>query len=158
MEVRPPNSPEAQAVCTVLRRSITELCGEDHGNNPEVLDAWLTNKTPENVAIWIANPDNHHLVAVEDGAILGVGCIRTSGEIMLNYVSPDARFRGVSKAIIIALEDIARGHGHAACTLDSTETAHRFYQGLGYASNGRTGEKFGLPNYPMIKQLTGATS
>jgi GNAT superfamily N-acetyltransferase len=125
----------------------------DHRNDPKILDAWLANKVPETIESWIANHQGRLLVAVDADAALGVGCINATGEILLNYVSPDARFGGVSKAIIAALETIARGQGHAACTLDSTETAHRFYQGLGYVSNGKAGEKFGLPNYPMIKRL-----
>jgi GNAT superfamily N-acetyltransferase len=152
MEIKAARFEDAHAICTVLRRSITKLCVADHRNDPKILDAWLANKTPETVESWIANDANRMLVAEEDDALLGVGGIR-SGEINLNYVSPDAQFRGVSKAIMAGLENIARGQGHAMCTLDSTKTAHRFYQSLGYVSNGAAGAKFGLPNFPMIKRL-----
>ena len=53
---------------------------------------------------WIADPDSYVVVATEGAAIIGVGAITSSGEITLNYVSPDARFRGVSKAILKQLE------------------------------------------------------
>lgn len=43
-------------------------------------------------------------MAVEGGMILGVGAVTDKGEITLNYVSPDARFRGVSRALLGALE------------------------------------------------------
>jgi GNAT superfamily N-acetyltransferase len=125
----------------------------DHRNDPHVLDQWLANKVPETIQQWIANHSNSLFVAVAGKAILGVGCVNAAGEIMLNYVSPDAQFQGVSKAIMAALEGVAREQGHASCTLDSTETAHRFYLGLGYVSNGAAGAKFGLPNFPMIKRL-----
>jgi GNAT superfamily N-acetyltransferase len=68
------------------------------------------------------------LVAVEGCRILGVGCVTAAGEITLNYVSPDARFRGVSRAVLHALEARGLERGNVRCTLASTETARRFYQ------------------------------
>ena len=38
------------------------------------------------------------VAAGDDGAILGVAYLAKSGEVRLNYVSPDARFQGVSGA------------------------------------------------------------
>ena len=55
-----------------------------------------------------------------------------AGEITLNYVSPDARFRGVSKALIERLEAQARELGLDRCALNSTGTARQFYLSLGY--------------------------
>ena len=85
---------------------------------------------------WIAQ-SRHFLVADEDGTILGAASMTDAGKVLLNYVSPDARFRGVSKALMLALEEHAAAAGIAACSLDSTQTALRFYQSLGYQ---RTGE------------------
>jgi len=62
----------------------------------------------------------------EDNAILGVGLLSKAGEIKLNYVSPDARFRGVSSALIEAMEAEAQGLGVTRITLNGTATAHRF--------------------------------
>ena len=88
----------APAECEVIRRSISELCEADHRNDPEILRRWLANKTPEIVGSWIIKPGNSVLVAVDDDSILAVGSVTDAGEITLNYVSPDARFRGVSRA------------------------------------------------------------
>jgi GNAT superfamily N-acetyltransferase len=88
------------------------------------------------VASWIAQPGNNLLLAVERGTILGVGSVTDAGEITLNYVSPDARFRGVSGALMGALEDRAMKRGNARCTLTSTETARSFYQTNGYVEDG----------------------
>jgi GNAT superfamily N-acetyltransferase len=55
-----------------------------------------------------------------------------AGKITLNYVSPEARFRGISKALIDRLEAQARELGLDRCTLNSTETARQFYLSLGY--------------------------
>lgn len=132
-EIRPAQVREAAAICAVLRRSIVELCAADHQNNPEWLADWLANKTPENVAVWIADPDNCLLVAVAGDTVLAAGCIKRSGLIVLNYVSPDARFQGVSRAMLARLEEIARGNGCREVTLTSTLTAHDFYLAAGYA-------------------------
>ena len=70
---------------------------------PGNLDQWLENKTPEVFLSWFNQPDNSVLVAVNDGRVLAVGSVTDAGSINLNYVSPDARFRGVSRALLGAL-------------------------------------------------------
>jgi GNAT superfamily N-acetyltransferase len=164
MDIRDALPDDAVAACAVLRRSISELCIADHGNDPAILQRWLNNKTPETVAAWIARPDHSLLVAVEPGAtlasaikasaIVAVGAVTDAGEITLNYVSPDARFRGVSRALLGALEARAILRGNARCTLLSTETAHHFYHARGYRDDGAPAGKFGMTSgYPMSRLL-----
>ena len=129
--VRAATIDDAAATCDVIRRSIVELCRADYGSDEAFLARWLANKTVENVQRWISQ-SRHFLVAEEDGAILGAASMTEAGKVLLNYVSPDARFRGVSKALMQALEDRARTAGITECSLDSTQTALRFYQSLGY--------------------------
>lgn len=153
MRVRDAVPEDAPAACHVMRRSIAELCVADHRNNQLILERWLSNKTPEIFKSWI-RPDNALLVAVEDDRILAVGCVTDAGEITLNYVSPDARFCGVSGALLAALEDRARESGNLRCTLKSTETARRFYLERGYCEDGPADGKFGTTSgYPMSKRL-----
>jgi len=154
MEIRDAVVDDAPAACQVLRRSISELCIADHQNDPTILSRWLSNKTPDIVSSWIAAPDDSVLVAVEEGTILAVGAVTNEGHINLNYVSPDARFRGVSRALLRALEARAIARGNARCTLNSTITAHKFYLGNGYVTNGPPTQKYGTGGYPMSKQLT----
>ena len=119
-----------------------------------MLAPWLSNKTPEIVASWITQLNSSLLVAVEGDTILGVGAVADKGEITLNYVSPDARFRGVSRGLLRALEARARERGNTRCHLLSTETAHRFYLAAGYRDDGPPQRKFGTASsYPMSKQL-----
>jgi GNAT superfamily N-acetyltransferase len=154
IEVRDAVREDAPAACEVIRRSISELCEADHRNDPEILRRWLANKTPEIVESWIIKPDNSVLVAVDDDSIVAVGAVTDAGEITLNYVSPDARFRGVSRAMLTALEARALERGTDRCTLLSTETAHRFYRSAGYIDDGAPQEKFGTTSsYPMSKRL-----
>lgn len=153
MKILVPEAIHATAICDLVRRSIVELCREDHHDDPKLLARWLHGKTPEGVRSWIANPANHMIIAVEADQLIGVGCIRTDGEITLNYVSPDARFSGVSAAIVEALEHWARAAGHDCVVLDSTTTARVFYHDRGYGSRQEQTTKFGLATWPMIKKL-----
>lgn len=154
MIIREATPADAALACEVLRASITELCIADHNQNPEILGRWLSNKTPENVAKWADNLGRSLLVAVEDGAVLAVGGVKDEGEITLNYVSPKARFRGVSAALLKALEARAVARGAVEVTLLSTETAHRFYLSRGYRDMGPALGKFGTASsYPMAKAL-----
>ncbi|TAL00986.1 MAG: GNAT family N-acetyltransferase [Rhodospirillaceae bacterium] len=155
MEIRDATVEDASAACEVMRRSIAELCVADHGNDPEILTRWLRNKTPEGFMSWLAQPRNNVLVAVNGSNILAVGAVTDAGEINLNYVSPDARFRGVSRALLGALETRATELGNKRCVLTSTTTAHRFYKANGYADDGREDEDDGrTPGYLMSKPLT----
>ena len=118
---------DAPAMAQVLRRSITELCVADHGNDPQRLGPWLENKTAAQVATWLAAPDNCCVVALLETGISGVGLVTAKGEITLCYVDPGARFRGVSAALLTALEHHARALGLAEVRLEATLTARRFY-------------------------------
>ena len=154
MEIRDATPEDADAACDVLRRSISQLCAADHGNDPAILGRWLSNKKPEIVAAWTKQPGNSVLVAVEGNVVLAMGSVTDAGEIMLNYVAPDSRFRGVSRALQGALEARAAERGNTSCTVTSTETAHRFYQSDGYSDDGGAVGKFGTSSgYPMSKRL-----
>ena len=155
--VRDATPEDAVAACHVLRESISRLCVADHHNDPAILNAWLASKTPAMVAAWATQKGNSLLLAVEGDAILAVGSVTDAGEITLNYVSPDARFRGVSRALLKALEARAMARGNKRCKLTSSETAHRFYQSAGYRNDGAPRGKFGArSSYPMSKQIVAA--
>jgi GNAT superfamily N-acetyltransferase len=145
MEIRRARLSDAEAACAVHRRSIIELCVADHGDDPAILSAWLESKTPENYRTWIARADNNLFVATEADVILAIGCVTDAGEISLNYVSPDARFRGISTAMLAQLEATAKARGAAACSLISTGTARRFYLAAGYVEDRLSQGRFGVP-------------
>jgi GNAT superfamily N-acetyltransferase len=153
MEIRTAKVEDAAEACNILRRSIAELCRKDHHDDPIILGKWLSNKTPDNVLSWITHPDNCVAVATEGARIIGVGAMMRSGEITLNYVSPDARFRGVSKATLKWLEARALELGNVRCALKSTETARRFYLSNGYVQQGTSTGSSGAKSYAMVKQL-----
>src|SRR4029077_6148560 len=156
MQVRAARTEDDPEACLVVRRSITELCLADHQGDPAILQRWLANKTPANLSSWIAGPDNHMFVATEGDAILGVACVTTCGEVILNYVSPDVRFRGVSKALLQRLEAKAAELGNERCVLTSTGTARLFYLSAGYEEEGLPKSGFfASSSVRMAKRLRG---
>jgi GNAT superfamily N-acetyltransferase len=151
MHVRDACEQDADAACAVVRRSIIELCSLDHQGDADTLAAWLANKTPANLRRWIGT--HHVLVAEDEGAILGVASMSASGHILLNCVSPDARFRGISKALIRGVERRAASLGLSRLTLESTSTAIGFYRAAGYAPSGPSTSGFGISLvHPMQKR------
>jgi GNAT superfamily N-acetyltransferase len=156
MQIREALPEDAVAACIVLKRSIAELCEADHRNDPSILARWLGNKTHEDFCAWVKQPDNSVLVAVENEEILAIGSVTDAGTrtIGLNYVSPDARFQGVSRALLRAVEALAPERGNHRCNLTSTETARRFYLSNGYVETGLPVGGFGTSSgYPMTKIL-----
>lgn len=132
IQIRRARATDAAEAIDVLRRSITDLCVADHQNDPADIEGWLSNKTVAAWQTWIARHDAVVLVAERDIALVSVGMATLSGEILLNYVHPDARFSGVSKAMLAALEDILRASGVQRSMLESTRTATSFYAGCGF--------------------------
>ena len=151
--IRPARPDEVAAVCAVLRGSIEDLCKADHGDDPTLLGAWLANKTPDHVTGWINDNPMGFLAAVGPDGIAGVGLVSDNGNIHLNYVAPWARFRGVSKALLRAMEHRAAEAGATACMLISTKTAHGFYLGCGYVDTGPPVPSYGMLAVPMRHQI-----
>ncbi len=154
MEIRAAKQDDAAEICLVLRRSITELCVADHDNDPQILDPWLVNKTPENLRAWIARAGQTYRVAVIDDQIAGVGAVSATEGVLLNYVSPDFQYCNVSKALMAVLEDWLKERGQVVCHLTSTATARQFYKTLGYLPDGEpVMRRSGMLTFPMKKLL-----
>ncbi len=138
-----------------MTASIRELCTADHHDDPAVIAAWTTNKTPAQVARMLANPHAKLFVALVDGAVAAVGSVQgiAGEEIGLNYVHPSHRFRGVSRALLAAMEQEMRGSGIATGRLISTATAKRFYESAGWVEDGPVDTSWIAPGWPMKKRL-----
>ena len=132
VSIRKARLADGKAAVSTLRQSITELCVADHGGDAGKLEHWLSNKTVDHWANWIARKDAVFLVAERGADVVGVGAATFGGEILLIYVHPGARLSGVSKALLAALEAEVRQHGARQCRLQSTITARPFYTALGY--------------------------
>jgi GNAT superfamily N-acetyltransferase len=151
--IRPAHASDADAAAALMCASIATLCAADHGGDAAAIERWCANKTPRTVAGWIANPQTLFLVA-ENTALLGVAAAdRACAEILLNYVAPEARFRGASSALLATLEHALSAHGHREAHLESTRTAHRFYRARGWSDAGPPTSTFGSAGQPMAKRL-----
>lgn len=153
LEIRIAAPTDADAACTVLRRSIAECCTLDHQNDPAILDAWLGNKTPQMVANWFGSPTNFSLVAVSEGAVVGVALLTGAGKLALCYLLPEARGRGIGKALLARMEEQACGWGVKALQLHSTATGQAFFAGRGYIEAGKVRSPYGVETVFFWKQL-----
>jgi GNAT superfamily N-acetyltransferase len=91
----------------------------------------------------MAPPHGVFLVGHEDGRAVAIGGVRRLaeglGEIKRMYVVPDARSRGVGRALLVALEDAARDLGHVRVRLDAgaaQEHSRALFASVGYRSIG----------------------
>ncbi|HEY1287704.1 MAG TPA: GNAT family N-acetyltransferase [Burkholderiales bacterium] len=145
---------DAEAAVAVVRRSISELCCDDHRGDADTIARWLSNKTVQNFTSWMANDDNFFVIAENRGHLSGVGLLHRSGEINLFYMAPNAQRQGLGKAIHVALEQKAQEWGLREMKLDSTLLACPFYEKLGYHPAGAKRPRFGvLCSYPYKKRL-----
>jgi|RhiMetdeSRZDD1v2_1073273.scaffolds.fasta_scaffold683983_3 GNAT superfamily N-acetyltransferase len=156
--IRVATETDAEAACQVLRRSITECCVEDHHNDPSLLADWLRNKTPDNVRKWLRADRCYGVVAETDGSLVGFAMLLHSGEVFLCYLVPEARFTGVGRALLAAMEAEARRRGIRELYLDSTKTARGFYLRNGFLTSDPPQIAFGIEGYPMRKRLVASSS
>ena len=156
LEVRIAASTDADAACSVLRRSITECCELDHKNDPAILDAWLGNKTPQMVANWFSSPTNFSLVAVSEGVVVGVALLTGAGKLALCYLLPEASGQGVGKALLARVEEQACSWGVKALQLHSTATGQEFFARRGYVDAGKVRSPYGVETVFFWKQLDDA--
>lgn len=151
IEIRRASPADVPAMSRVLIASITELCHADHRGDAAIIAGWTRNKVPESIARWVEHPDLTMLVATADGEVAAVGSLNGPDEIGLNYVSPAFRFRGVSSALLTALEEAMQERGAAIGHLTSTQTAHGFYRARGWEDAGAPVLGHNVPGYPMRK-------
>ena len=75
------------------------------------------------------------MVAETRGTLVGFGAIvPENNELRACYVSSKATCRGVGRALVEELENIARDCGLDHLWLDSSVTAEGFYRRLGYGA------------------------
>jgi GNAT superfamily N-acetyltransferase len=141
------------AMSEVLTRSITELCTLDHRNDPAAIAAWTANKTPDGVRRMLENRAAQLFVAEDDGVVAAVGCVQGGDEIGLNYVHPLRRFRGISRALLTAMERAMQESGVVQAKLKATQTAHDFYRANGWHDVGELTTGRWIDAWPMAKVL-----
>ena len=153
LEIRPAVAADAEPGCALVRRSIVELCTPDHGGDRLTLEGWLANKTPENMRHWITRPGMNCLIAEIGGAMAGVGVVADHGEVLLAYVDPAFRFRGVTASLLVRMEALAAEKHADRMSLTTTDTAYHFFLERGYKPEEEDGDLFSEAQNSMIKEF-----
>ena len=133
--IRVARDEDAEDFCSIIRRSIIELCFLDHAGDNVKLEHWLSNKNVENCRQWIQNENTCSLVAELEGQLCGIAQMGADGHLYLLYLLPEVKGKGVGKALLQAAEQFALERGHTRLTLESTLTARDFYTHSGYSLN-----------------------
>ncbi len=112
----------------------------------------------------LARGERRLLVARDQGAILGTAQLiivatpnqRHRAEVSKVLVHPAARRRGIARALMQRLEEIARAESRSLITLDtvSGSPAQRLYESLGYAVAGIIPGYARAPAAPRLEPTT----
>ncbi len=132
MQIRPATPEDAEAALALVRRSIVELCKQDHQGDRLTLEGWLANKSLKNMQTWISLPGSVVTVAEREGRLAGVGAFTAAGDLILLYVNPEDRFQGVSKALLADIEARAKEMKVPRLVLTTSVTARPFFLARGY--------------------------
>ena len=144
---------EAAAIAELIRASITELCVADHGGDQAKIDKWLENKTEGALRDWLSRDDRAIFVTECNDGIAAAGCHDARGVVLMNYIAPSHRLKGISSAMLTYLETAMRQAGISESRLVSTATARRFYETRGWRAYGELIPCMGVTGQPMRKLL-----
>ena len=151
-----PSSKHSKELCDLLIESITMNCGVDYNSDPQIMEEWLANKTPENISQWISSTNNISLVALDSvkDKFAGFVLMNKDGEVLLNYVLPAYIYKGIGKTLLKKMEHIAKLSGIKALSVVSTITAKNFYEKNGFVKSSEP-EYVGtiLGDFPLVKYL-----
>ncbi|PZQ45593.1 MAG: GNAT family N-acetyltransferase [Micavibrio aeruginosavorus] len=153
--IREAKEDDAQEIAKVICASIIDLCVDDHRNDESILEDWLSNKNAETVKGWVSSNPGGILVGELSDKIVSVGGVLPDGYITLNYIHPDFRFMGISKNMLMKLEERIMSLNLKTATLTSTQTAHSFYRSQGFIDSAPPTVGFGnKASYPMNKNVS----
>jgi putative acetyltransferase len=156
IDIRQATPSDAEEACALLRRSIEEGCAADHGQRADILQAWLSNKTPQNVAAWFSSPSNFAVVAVRDLQLAGMALLTPAGKLALCYVMPGHLRSGIGRAMMHTVEDQARCRNIGKLHMHSPASSSGFFERLGYVNAGKDKACFGLECDFLWKKLDAA--
>ena len=111
----------------LIIRSIIEICVADHKHQYVLIQDWISNKTPKNIATWVSN--NYAYIAISKShTVVGFIMMSKKGEILLNYILPGYVKMGIGKALLNKLIQVAKRSKIKELTVNSTITAKPFYR------------------------------
>ncbi|MFT4021901.1 MAG: GNAT family N-acetyltransferase [Acinetobacter sp.] len=115
---------DVKNIVHVITLSI-QACTLDHQENPEIIQKWLSNKTVENISIWMKN--SFAFIYKKEGEVIGFILLSKAGVLLLNYILPDQQGVGIGSALLNQVIDTAKEKSIQKIALESTLTAKEFY-------------------------------
>ena len=110
-------------------------------------DEWDAYDAPER-----RGKDVHHLLATVGGAPVGVARWRAAGEaakLERFAVLPEARGRGVARALVAEALAAARRAGHRRFVLHAQAYLRAFYESFGFQAEGEPFDEVGIEHVKM---------
>jgi ribosomal protein S18 acetylase RimI-like enzyme len=158
MEIRKPHPDEWKKVRDIRLRAL-EMDPDAYGQTLEKAAThdeahWRTRADPPDGAAFVAVDDEGRFVGMASGA--PAPNRPTSAGLFGMWVAPEARRKGIARALIDAVETWARAAGFATIGLGVTTTndaAIELYEDVGYSD---TGERFPLrDDTELVIQIMG---
>jgi putative acetyltransferase len=151
--MRPMLQSDLAALADIFQESIEGLTGDDYSAEQQA--AW-TSAIDDEAAFAARLADELVLVAIFQGAPVAFAALKANGEIDFLYVHPAHARRGVATMLANAVERLSRGRGAKVLTVQASDTARAFFDGLGYRAEQRNTvfqEGQWLSNTTMSKKL-----
>jgi putative acetyltransferase len=127
---------DALGILEAQRSAIRGTAAEAY--SPAIIDEWapavIVHERVETFRHWIARGEELIVVAVDTtGRIIGFGSIVPANlELRAVYVAADHGRRGVGRAILGRLEELAREAGLTELRMDASTNAVPFYEASGF--------------------------
>lgn len=130
--IRPFSPDDAEVFLRVHHAAVRGTAANDYP--VEVIDAWAPAIRIAHIERVKVDLTGNRILALCDGEVAGIGeVVPRLSELRACYVAPKLGGRGIGRAIVVELEQIARSEGVMTLRLDSSLTAEAFYKHLGYS-------------------------
>ena len=125
---------DAQGIFVAHKRSVYEICSQDY--NSEEIQGWFpASRTAERYATAISENEKSYLVATVDNVIAGFSSFAIDDKKQCHvsglYVHPTYCGNGVGKELFNRVEELAIQAECLSIHLNSSITAHLFYEKVG---------------------------
>lgn len=137
-------------IIQVIHESVRS-CILDHQRNESNIQVWLGQTHQSNLLLLLLYNDSW--VYLEDNRVVGFILINDQGVILLNYICPEKQQQGIGKALLMNVIERMRMKKVKKITLDSTQTALRFYQKHGFQTTHLLNTHSTLDRTHLVKYL-----
>jgi putative acetyltransferase len=144
---------DAGALTSLFRASVRDIASRDYSASqisawaPDAIDESQFGQRCEMKSTWLA---------VVEHRIAGFSDLETDGHVDMLYVHPDFQRRGVARALLGHIEELARARGLRRLYTEASVTARPAFEAMGFrtiASQSVTVRGETMTNYRMEKQL-----